>query len=207
MVVDALINGATFLIKELGVFAIGATVVGWIAKDAITQYFDKELAKYQTEVDKELSRYQAELEKENTKFSELHNERARITAELYQKFVDLEEAMRKLTHPMETGSDPPKEELREEAAKAGNEFVNYYMRNKIYFPPDVCDTVEDLHEETKGVFDDWMVYSPDGEQPGKDVDFDKWLELWDTVTEDEVPELKSELEDHFRTLLGVENDQ
>lgn len=207
MVLDAVVSGGTFLIKELGVFAIGATVVGWVARDAITQHFDKELAKYQTEVDKELKRYQTELDKERTKFSELHNDRAKITAELYERFVELEEAMRKMTHPMEMGSDPPKKELREEAAEAGNEFINFYMRNKIYFPPEVCETVEELHTETKGVFDDWIVYSPDGEQPGKKSDPQKWFDLWDKVTEDEVPELKAELENHFRELLGVEIEE
>ena len=206
MVVDKILNMVVPLIGELGVFAIATTVVGWVARDAISQYFDKELAQYQTEVEKELSEYQKELDKERTKFSELHTKRAKVAAELYERFVVFEESMRKLTHPMEHDSGPSKEELSQEAADKGNEFMNYYMKNKIYFPPEVCETVEELQEETHDIFTEWSVYDPAGKQRGEQPDPQRWLDLWQKVTEDEVPDLKSELEGHFRDLLGVDID-
>lgn len=177
---------------NLGVFSAGALALGWVARYGIKSFFDTEVKKYQLE-----------LEKERIQFSELHDRRAEVTAELYQRFVKLEEDMRSMTHPMEMASDPPKDELMESAAESGNEFINFYMRNKIYLPPEVCETVEDLHEEMRGVFNAWTVHKPHEERPGENVDPEKWLELWNTVTEDEVPELKTELESHFRKLLGV----
>jgi len=206
MALSAVLNTLVSLASELGIFAIAATVVGWVARDAISQYFNKELAEYQREVDKELNRYQTELEKERLKFSELHTKRANVTAELYEKFVEFEESMRKLTHPMEHDSGPSKDELSQEAADKGNEFMNYYMKNKIYFPPEVCETVEELQEETHDIFTEWNVYDPAGKQRGEQPDSQRWLDLWQKVTEDEVPELKSELEGHFRELLGVDLD-
>jgi hypothetical protein len=193
MVVNSIVNGFTFIIEELGIFAVGATVIGWVARDLISQYFDKEL-----------KRHQAELEKDKMRFSELHNERARITAELYERFIEFEEDMRSLTTPIEYSNSPPKDEKLETAAESGNQFINYYMKNKIYFPPHICETVEDLNEEMKGVFDEFRIYKPYESSPYDPQDPEQWHESWKKVTEEEVPELKSELERHFRELLGVD---
>lgn len=194
------------ILSELGIFAIGATVVGWVAKDAIGQYFEKELQRYQADVDKELNRFQAELEKDKLRFSELHNERAKITAELYERFVEFENDMKSLTTPLEYEGEPSKDEKIEQAAESGNEFINYYIKNKIYFPPEICDTVEELQGELKSVFDEFRIYQPYKNRRGSPEDLDKWTDAWETVTEDEVQELKEDLEEHFRELLGVEID-
>ncbi len=206
MVIDLLIRGTVFLIEELGIFAIGATVVGWVAKNTISQYFEKELSKYETEIDKELSRFEAELDKEKLQFSQLHNERARITAELYEKFVVFEEDMRSLTDPVEHTGSPSKDEKLQTAAESGNEFINFYMKNKIYFPPRICDTIEELNKEMQSVHTEFTIMKPYRSAPGDPKDLDDWLEGWKNITEDEVPELKEDLEEHFRELLGVEMD-
>jgi len=207
MALNTSLNVIGFLIQELGTFAIGATVVGWVARDLINQYFDKELSKYQSEIDKELNRYQTELEKDKLQFSELHTQRAEITAELYERFVNFEEDMRSLTDPVERSGEPSKDEKLKTAAESGNQFMNFYMRNKIYFPPHICETVEELNKEMKDVFSKFRIYRPYDSSPGDPQDVDQWHESWKKVTEDEVPELKSELEDHFRGLLGVELGQ
>lgn len=210
MVLGSIIEGAKFLIQELGAFAIGATVVGWVAKDAIAQYFDKKLSIYQAEIDKEVNRYQAELEKDKFRFSKLHNERARVTAELYEKFVEFEEDMIRLTdprihltEPMEYTESPTQEEKLEAAQRSGNDFMKFYAKKKIYFPQSVCETVEELQEELKGVFDGFQTPVPKTDSGVQTPDIERWVEHWETVTKEEVPELKSELEEHFRDLLGV----
>lgn len=205
MVVDAIINTVVPLLGELGIFAIAATVVGWVARDVITQYFDKELAKYQTEVEKELNRYQTELDKERTKFSELHNKRAKVTADLYKKFVEFEEDLRTLTHPLQKTDGPSKSEKISAAAESGNQFLNFYMKNKIYFPPDVCETVEDIVEASMDIHKAKRVRAAKfAHRQMEPEDFEKELEHWERVAEEDIPELKEELENHFRELLGVE---
>jgi len=206
MVIDLLIRGAVFLIEELGIFAVGATVVGWVAKSTINQYFEKELSKYEAEIDKELSRFEAELDKEKLQFSQLHNERARITAELYERFVVFEEDMRSLTDPIEHTDSPSKDDKLQTAAESGNEFINFYMKNKIYFPPRICDTIEELHSEMKSVHTEFSILEPYRSSPGDPQNPKDWLEAWENITEDEVPELKEDLEEHFRELLGVKQD-
>lgn len=205
MVVSTLVNGAVFLIEELGIFAVGATVVGWVTRKFISQYFDKELSKYQAEIDKELSRYQTELEKEKLQFSELHNERAKITAELYEKFVLFEEDLRSLTHPMEQAGDPPESDVYEDATKSGNEFLNFYMKNKIYFPEEICETIEDIIDESMEIHNKKGLRMKKFAQFETDREsFEKEIEFWNRVAEDDIPELKRELESHFRGLLGVD---
>ncbi|MYL15731.1 hypothetical protein GLW36_03595 [Halorubrum terrestre] len=204
MAPNTAVNLLTFVIEEVGIFAVGATVVGWVARDLISQHFDKELNKYQSEIDRELKRYQTELEKDKLRFSELHTQRAEITAELYERFVEFEEDMRSLTDPVERSDEPSKDEKLKTAQESGNQFVNFYMKNKIYFPPHICETVEELNKEMKDVYSKFRIYRPYDSSPGDPHDIDQWHESWKKVTEDEVPELKSELEDHFRGLLGVE---
>lgn len=194
------------VVQELGVFAIGATVVGWVAKNAISQYFDKELSKYQSEIDKEIQRYQTELEKDKLQFSELHTERAQITAELYERFIIFEEDMRKATDIVGRENDPSRDELIEEAAESGNEFINFYMKNKIYFPPEVCETVEELQEEMSDIFNEFRIFKPYESSRHRPQNLDRWTEIWERVTEEEVPELKYDLENQFRNLLGVDID-
>jgi hypothetical protein len=207
MAVNSIISGIAFLIEELGIFAVGATVIGWVAKDIINQYFEKELSKYESEIDKELNRYQAELDKEKHRFSQLHDERARITAELYEKFIIFEEDMRSLTDPIEYEHSPSKDEKLETAAESGNEFINFYMKNKIYFPPEICDTIENIHEEMQSIHSKFGIYKPYKSLPDDPKDTDKWLESWKRMTEEDIPELKKELEEHFRELLGVNMEQ
>lgn len=207
MVINSIIDATVFLVEELGVFAIGTTVIGWVAKDTINKYFEKELSKYQEEIDKELKRHQAELDKEKHQFSQLHNERAKITAELYSKFVEFEEDMRSLTSPMEYPDDPSKDEQLKTAAESGNEFINFYMKNKIYFPSEICETIEELNEEMQSIYNKFGIYRPFEARPGDPHDTGEWHDAWKSVTDDEIPELKEELEDHFRDLLGVDQDR
>lgn len=216
MIIDVIINEVIPLLGELGIFAIIVTVLGWVAKDAISQYFDKELNEYQAKIDKELKEHQAsidkelneyrnELEKDRLRYTKLHNKRAEITAELYEKFVEFEEDLRSLTHPMQKVGDPAKDEKLENTAKSGNEFLNFYMMNKIYFPPEVCETVEEIVEESMEIHKEKRTraakFAHREMEPG---DFEKELDYWERVTEEDIPKLKEELENHFRELLGVE---
>lgn len=55
------------------------------------------------------------------------------------------------------------------------------------------------------VFSQFRIFKPYDPAYGGEVDVEQWHDGWKTVTEDEVPELKEELESHFRDLLGVDN--
>lgn len=219
------------LIRDLGALTIAAGLIGYIAREAMTSYFnkqeqdfqaeidkevqkfqselDKELQKTQTELDKEIHRVQSELEKEQIVFSGLHEQRAEIVSEFYAKMSEFDEDMRDMVNPFIPSGDTPREERIDEAAESGEEFRRYYREKKIYFPPHICETVENLLKEYRDMFQEFSVSRIHDDQdthyePGESSE--KWVENWQSLTEDEIPELREELEDHFRDLLGVDTE-
>lgn len=191
-------------LQNLGIFALGTAATGWIVRHGIDRFSEVAEQGIEQFFDKEIARYQSELENEQVVFSRLHEERASIIIELYERFILFEQDMRALTREWSGG--PPTDELFQKATASGNDFAKYYMENKIYFPPETCEAVESLQDEMKDVFVDYRdgkTYEHRAERP---ADVENWLANWREVTEDEVPELKRELENHFRELLGVDLD-
>jgi hypothetical protein len=180
------------VVQGLGVFSIAAGVFAYVGRYAIDQYFEKSLDKYRMELDKE-----------RLKFSDLHTTRAEITAELYEKFVAFEDDMRALTGP-DQPDGPSREEKIRQAARSGNNFSDFYSRNKIYFPPRICDSVEELNDELREIYIESKTDFESRHEKESSERFGDQLALWKRVTEEDIPELKTELETHFRELLGVE---
>lgn len=155
-------------------------------------------------VDREIARHEAELGSPRVASSRLHDERASVVLELYQRLVAFERAMRAL--PAGGAGDAATDELLQEARESGNDFADYYAENKIYFPPTTCDAVERIRDEMNHVFLDVRAGSSHGRGPEPRTDVERSVANWHDVSQDEVPELKAELEDHFRELLGVDVD-
>lgn len=208
------------LIRDLGIFTVAAGLIGYIARGAITSYFnkqeqdfqgeiDKEVQQFQNDLEKELQRVQNELEKEQIVFSGLHEQRAEIVSEFYAKMSEFDEDMRDMVNPFIPSGDTPREERIDEAAESGEEFRRYYREKKIYFPPHICEMVEDLLKKYRDMFQEFSVFRIHDDQdspyePGESSE--KWVENWQSLTEDEIPELREELENHFRDLLGVDTE-
>lgn len=153
-------------------------------------------------IDKEIARHEAQLEDRRGVSPRLHEERAGVIIELYRRFVRFERDMRALTNGR--SSDSSTDDLLRQATASGNEFGTYYMENKIYFPPDTCEAVERVQDAMNDVFDDFHAGTTHGDRPEQPADVESSLASWRDVSEDEVPELKRELETHFRELLGVD---
>ena len=101
------------------------------------------------------------------------------------------------------------EENIEAAAESGEEFRRYYKKKKIYFPPHIVKTTEDLLSKYSGMFNDFAILRVHEQQSSPfnpDERLDKWMENWNSLTKKEIPELREELEDHFRDLLGVDTE-
>lgn len=208
------------LIRDLGIFTIAAGLIGYIARGAITSYFnkqeqdfqgeiDKEVQRFQNDLDKELQRVQTELEKEQIVFSGLHEKRAEIVSEFYAKMDEFDEDMRSVVHPAFDNEDEPMQENIEAAAESGEEFRRYYKKKKIYFPSEICETTEELLSEYNEMFHDFAIFRVHDQENSPlnaNKRLDTWVEKWDSLTEDEIPKLREELENHFRELLGVNTE-
>lgn len=191
-------------LQNLGIIAVGTGAAGLVVRFGIERFSEVVERGIDQFFDKEMARHRAELENEQVVFSRLHEVRASVIVELYTRFVTFERDMRALT----TGrsSDPPSDECLQKTTASCNEFANYYTKNKIYFPASTCDAVESLQDEMNAVFVDFNGSQTCDGRPERRPDVENWRANWRGVTEDEVPELKSELENHFRALLGVDLD-
>ena len=206
--------------RDLGILTIAAALIGYIAKQAISYYFtkeqknfqseiDKEIQRFQSELDKELQEFQSELDQESVVFSDLHQKRADIIAELYGKMSDFDREMKALVDPNLLRGDSREYHI-EAAGESGEEFRRYYNRNKIYFPEPICETVEEIITEYTSLFHDFSVaeiHDMTTPNPGDKDNMSTRMENWESLTEDEIPELKEELEAHFRDLLGVSSEE
>lgn len=155
-------------------------------------------------VDGEIARHDAELRDRRVTSSRVHEERARIVVELYQRLVRFERAMGALAS--EQPGDRSADELLQRATQSGNDFAEYYAEHRIYFPPDACEAVERLRDEMNQVFLDMRAGASQVDTPDRGTEVEHWLTTWRAATEDQVPELKAELEEQFRELLGVDAD-
>lgn len=213
-------------VQNLGIFAGGTATAGLLARYGIARFSrlvergidrSSEVAEQGIErfseaversveqfVDGEIARHDAELRDRRVTSSRVHEERARIVVELYQRLVRFERDMRALTSG--GSEDRSADDLLQTATQSGNDFADYYAENKIYFPPDACEAVERLRDEMNQVFLDMRAGGSHGDPPAHGADVERWLATWRDATEDQVPELKAELEGQFRELLGVDPD-
>lgn len=213
-------------LQNLGLFATGTAAAGLVVRYGIQRFsrlveggiersaevaergIDRfsEVAERGIEqfVDAKIARHEAELEDRRAVASGLHQERASVILELYRRFVRFERDVRAL----ETGrsSDPSTDELLQQATESGNDFATYYAEHKIYLPPATCDVVERVQDATNDVFDDFRTTTSHGGRPEQPTPIEHGLANRRDVTRDEIPDLTSELENHFRELLGVDLD-
>lgn len=184
------------ILQELGVLSILAGAIVLIARKAIQQYFDKSL-----------QAYQSELEKEKIRYSDLHTKRGEVIAEFYARLNEFDEDMRQMVDPVLLRGDESRDEKIERAVESGEEFRRYYRKHKIYFRPDVCETMESLLSQYRDMFHDFSIRRiHEHNSPTDTASVEEWNENWESLTKNEIPELRAELESQFRDLLGVETE-
>lgn len=174
--------------------AVASGVIGFLVKSLIKLY-----------INKDIERFKSQLLQEQIRFSKLHEERANVIKDLYGKLRDLELAMNKLVVPLELTGQPKKEALLPKVTEAGNEFLNYYNKNRIYFSKRMCALIDKINKEFREMYVDWQVYQPhtlDAPDVNQDDRIRRWSEIW-KKSEKDIPELREQIEEEFRTLLGV----
>jgi len=165
------------LLKTIGIFTIGSslviTVLGYLGRKIIEQLLNKDLEKYKSKLDtenekaklkfeKEIESFRADLNLLYSKQIQLYSKKSEIIENLYQKLVDLNNAMLDMTALFRniTGKDEQtvqSEELQRvnSAAEKGNEFFRFYSRNKIYFEVETCSLIQNLQQQFREVHSDY----------------------------------------------------
>ena len=110
-------------------------------------------------------------------------------------------------HPVINDAEKEKQERIERVNKALQDFVNYYMPNKIYFDKELAKKLDDLSNEyrTKG-WDFAQISKHLSDFNLTRESYDQYHKKLDNISDDIIkvfPKVIEELEDEFRTILGV----
>ncbi len=182
------------LVQNLLYFLIASGVIAFIIRSLFKQLLNKDIEKFKNR-----------LFLEKIKFSKLHEERAKVIKELYEKLVDFENSMISLTKPIQWIEELKEKEKLKISSKKGNEFENYCKKNKIYFDGELCEILDEISKEMKKSWTDFYVYPGERETLSKEEISKKWeirISAWRRIHL-KVQPLKDKLEEEFRKMLGV----
>ncbi len=177
--------------------AIGA--ISLVVKSLIENAMSKDVEKFKITISKELELYRSALEKDNFRFSKLHEKRAEVIIELYGKLVDFESALNTWICPLQfADSEKLKPSRQQVVYDTGKEFYTFYQKHRIFFTPEVCKLLDDLTTKLLHVR---IEFETQNRLEGKDQT-EVWMKAWKGISKD-IPQLRSSIEDEFRSILGV----
>lgn len=184
------------LFTNLSAFTVGSGLLAWLIRSLFKIY-----------INKDLENFKHQLKKEQIKFLSLNNKRADVIEKLYLLLVDFEKSMKSLVSPFQPVGEMPVKEKAVVAGKAGQMFVDYYMKKKIFFSKDIVELLNCLELEFLNAWRDFTTYPiiDAGEVEIGAHKHDKlklWNQAWQKITRD-IPLSKTKLEDEFRLILGV----
>jgi hypothetical protein len=205
---------------SLGIFAIGAGAIVFLLKyfgtKFIDHFFDTKLQNLKFNFDKEVESFKASLQKilfeHNVIYSKLHEERAEVIKNIFQKLYKVEVSMGSFLAIFEPAGMMPREERGKIAAKEFNEFIEYYGLNEIYFPDDVSGLINKIVSEIRDAWFKFIAYPsykniehfvPDPELAKiEEAKLKLWIDAWNTMRND-IPPLKAQIKQELQKLIGV----
>lgn len=177
------------------------------------QKLESETNTYKLTMEKDLEKFKGELNKlsfeHQTKYIQLHNDRAETIKKLFGFLYDLESKMESLMRPFQKTGEKPIEEKFQEAADAANEFVRYYRSNEILFNSKTCELFEKINESFLKAWRDFRRSRQFGQTASTDLSqelIEKEMDAYYKTLLVEIPALKEELKGEFRNILGVEKE-
>ncbi|MBQ0907931.1 hypothetical protein KBJ98_04360 [Flavobacterium sp. F-328] len=181
-----------------------------LKKDDLKQHLEK----YKSSIEQNNKDFQhlldIKLNTFNIRFSELHQERAKVIKELYFKLLELQSSMYDFTrraHVVIEDAEKEEQERADRVNKAIKEFNNYYLPNKIFFSRKLAEKLDNLSKEywNKGSeFSSFMGHFKNMLPGGSAQDiFVKIKQISDFIEKD-IVELIEDIENEFRGILGVE---
>jgi hypothetical protein len=141
------------------------------------------------------------------RFAKLHEKRAEVIAELYERAVDTQAVGQKFVMVSGYNRDPAK--LQEAALSTNEKLLEFYVfteRNRIYLPEETCILLKTFVETMRKHVTNVDVYGS-VEYPTPQTTAEKHTvlrEAYDAFQRD-IPAVRKALEHDFREMLGVEN--
>lgn len=211
------------IVSILASSAISATLLATIAflakswiserlKSSIKHEYDQKLeslkAILKAQNDVELERLRSQLAiaaiEHQVRFQSQHEKSATVIADVYRQTSQLYSAVSNYLKPVEYESDGPQSERRETVNKLLTKFSDYFYENRIYLPGDTAKRVESFRNKLYDVAQKFAEKVEIPKDKTGNWEPKAWSETWKELTK-EINPLREELEDEFRSLLGVKN--
>jgi hypothetical protein len=195
-------------LKIFGGSAALLCLAGWLFRQFILHRLKKDLSTFNSKLDEKLEWFKSELsiisKRYEITFSKLHQTRADVIAELYEKLIDAKRAIVKFTNLYATTVDSISQGnkmaetmmrgLKKEAQDSVTVLMEYSDRKKIYFPHEITNLIRDFtHTLMMQLFADEHTV----------VGLDAWYDNRDKL-ESEMEIVIHYIEVEFKEMLGVE---
>ena len=202
----------TILLAFGGNAALLAILV-WAAKSLTSQWLTKDIERFKISVKSEAdatserlkNRLQMSAHEHQVKFSTLHEKRADVVAELYGLLVQSHWDIASFVSPMEWAGEPNKQKKYVTAMNSVADFYQFFDKHRIYIPEDLCGKMDTFVQGMKQKAIGFGVYMRYEDTALSEHQIEKkhmaWTEAWEHIGTS-VPEAKTALEVHLRTLLG-----
>ena len=176
----------------------------WLGRVWASRILEKERSQYA----KDLAEHTADLDKLKKEheviFTNLHEKRATVIEELYSRLVETDDAFHSIIKPFQDDSEPSLKNKFSTFVKAYNEYYYFFQKKRVYFSPSVCKIIDQLNMVLVESHTEIAWNSPDEFHPVLMKEKrERWIKVWDLYNNNMV-NLKKELENSFRSILGVE---
>ncbi|HUU45220.1 MAG TPA: hypothetical protein VM118_05755, partial [Acidobacteriota bacterium] len=137
-----------------------------------------------------------------TRFLKSHERRAEVIDTLYKNLRKTYVGFRSLTAEIESPGEPTKEEKEDQARESFNALSEHFWLNRLYLELSLCKQIEEFLNTMKRVFTLWQ-REKRKQKKAVPEDTDYWHAASEKV-EKEAKVILQQLEDRFRTILGIQ---
>jgi len=202
------------IVTILGSATILVAAVAWITRSVINHFLSRDVEAYKARVkadlDVSLVQFRSELEiraqEHNIVFSKMHERRAQVITDLYERLVEAIWAASSFVSIFGFQGEPSKEEQYKAAMEKMGVFYRFFDKARIYLKQDLCKRIDDLFEKLRTPVIEYSTYIqfPPQFSEGEREKMDTWVKAWKKVSQDDVPAARNALEIELRKILGAE---
>jgi hypothetical protein len=145
----------------------------------------------------EVERVKSQFQLYQLKHSIYHQKQFEVESGVYQRLHDAVEFVNYMVHPVQFGGDEAEGDRRQKGIEAYNDLSGFYFKNKIFLRKDTCEKVEAILEPMRKAISNYQIGR---DIPGGKDSAEMWKSAWHSMRDD-VPQLRDDLENHFRELI------
>ena len=203
------------ILEKAVVVAAAVALVKFLGQSLVKNYLDKSINNYKAILEKQnqesIERLRHDLSlvamQKNITFNKLHEKRGEVIASIYALIADVKRHGIIYSSPVGyEGED--KDKQYENFVEKYNSLVEFFEKNKVYFPKETSKKLDDLIASTRDSFNKVsLAYKKIDMQhnvKGEKSPYTEWNEAWHYF-KDEIEVARELLEGDFRQMLGVES--